>query len=434
MKLTLLYLSIFITSFCFSQNYIELDTTDINYRKQLSKKLDNHLKIIQKKNKKLYKGDFRQEVNSSYSNVFKNISKIVKDKEIVFNKIFTNYIDSITQTIVSNNKDIIKGKLIEPYVIRSNGLNAYSAGNSYVFLNMGIFKYLKNEAQLAAILSHEISHDILEHSKKSILASADLQTSKEKKKESKYLSKKKYNKQSEAFSLLKGVIYKSKKKKRKHEIEADSLGFLIYNNTKYSPKEFLNTLQVLYEYDSLPSISLKKENYKKFFDIPKQPFKDEWMTIENFDSYNYNHYKEKIDKDSIKTHPEILDRIDFIKKTFSNELNISKPFSNSITFDKLKHIAYYEDIMNLFYAKEYGVSLYLTLYKLKKEPDNKYFKKILAYNFLKLYKGKKEYKLNKYVDRLNPKEQDDSYMQFLSFIWNLNLNEMQNIFEFYQEK
>lgn len=429
----ILYLLLFTFSLSFSQNYVALDTTDYKQRTALLERIENQLDTIKKNNEKNYKGDLKFKINESYSEVFDKISNIVKNKEIIFHKYFSNYIDSITNTIIKKNKEIIKKNNIQSYVIRSNGLNAYSTGYNYVFLNMGLFKYLENESQLVSILCHEIAHDILEHSKQSILDSAKLETSEEKKEQTKSLSKQKYNKQSKAFSLLKDIIYKSQQKNRQHEIEADSLGFLLYKKTKYNPREFLTTLELMHQYDSSPNVELNKTLYKELFDLPNQPFKENWMKIEDFNSYNYNHYKENINKDSIKSHPEMLDRIDFIKNNFIEELKVKKEFSTDDTFKTLKNIAFHEDIINLFYAEEYGISLYLTLFKLKRDPDNKYFKKILAYNFLELSKAKKSYKLNRYLDRLNPKNQDNSYMQFLSFIWNLRLDEIDNIAKYYLE-
>jgi hypothetical protein len=51
-----------------------------------------------------------------------------------------------------------------------------------------------------------------------------------------------------------------------------------------------------------------------------------------------------------------------------------------------------------------------------------------------MYEAKKEYKFNRYVEQLAPKDQSKSYFQFLNFLWNLNLEEYKNIADYYTKK
>ena len=60
-------------------------------------------------------------------------------------------------------------------------------------------------------------------------------------------------------------------------------------------------------------------------------------------------------------------------------------------------------------------------------------KKLLGEGFKKIYQARKEYKLNRYLDRIDPKNQSESYIQFLSFMWNLSLEEIKNIADFYDK-
>jgi predicted Zn-dependent protease len=48
-------------------------------------------------------------------------------------------------------------------VIESDDLNAFAAPGGYVFLTKGLYKKLKNEAELAGVLGHEIGHVIRKH-------------------------------------------------------------------------------------------------------------------------------------------------------------------------------------------------------------------------------------------------------------------------------
>jgi len=48
-------------------------------------------------------------------------------------------------------------------VIESDDLNAFAAPGGYVFLTRGLYQKLKNEAELAGVLGHEIGHVIRKH-------------------------------------------------------------------------------------------------------------------------------------------------------------------------------------------------------------------------------------------------------------------------------
>lgn len=429
----ILFLLLFTYSFSFSQNYIALDTTDYEKRTALIKKITKNHTSLKKIIKKEYRGEIRKQVKMSYEKLFENFSKDIESRKLVFNTIFSTYIDSLKFAIISSNKNLIDTN-IDVYISKHNSPNALSMGYGYILLNMGLFKYLENEDQLAAVLSHEIAHQLLKHSEKNIFQNAKLETSTEKKKQAKRIKKKKYNKQSEAFTVLKDILYSNSKKHRKEETAADSLGFELYKRTEFSPAEFLNTLKLLAKFDSLPSIKLENTTYKKIFDLDKQPFNEEWMKMENYKTYNYKNYKNKIDEDSIKSHPELIDRINRLKEIFPKDVLMESTIvnkKNESEFKRLKKIAQLEDVANLSYSEEYGLSIYLILYRLEKNTENDYYKKWLGINFQKLYDAKKKYQFNKYVAKIIPNEQDDSYQQFLSFLWNLSLNEIKFIAEYY---
>jgi predicted Zn-dependent protease len=48
-------------------------------------------------------------------------------------------------------------------VIDSNGINAFAAPGGYIVITRGLFNLLENEAQLAGVLAHEISHVVRKH-------------------------------------------------------------------------------------------------------------------------------------------------------------------------------------------------------------------------------------------------------------------------------
>lgn len=49
------------------------------------------------------------------------------------------------------------------HLIRDNSINAYSAGNGLVYLTDGIYAFIDSEAELAAIIAHEMAHGLIGH-------------------------------------------------------------------------------------------------------------------------------------------------------------------------------------------------------------------------------------------------------------------------------
>ncbi len=53
-------------------------------------------------------------------------------------------------------------------VIDSAGINAFAAPGGYVVITLGLYSLLENEAQLAGVLGHEISHVVKQHHLKAL--------------------------------------------------------------------------------------------------------------------------------------------------------------------------------------------------------------------------------------------------------------------------
>jgi hypothetical protein len=85
------------------------------------------------------------------------------------------------------------------------------------------------------------------------------------------------------------------------------------------------------------------------------------------------------------------------------------------------------------FSRDYGVAIYLCLSRIEQQKEVELHHKQLGELFQKVYQARKEYKLNRYLDRIDPKNQSQSYMQFLSFMWNLSLEEIKNIADYYNK-
>lgn len=59
-------------------------------------------------------------------------------------------------------------KSTSPYtytIVKSDQANAFVLPNNHVFVLTGLFKYVRNEDELAAVLGHEMAHNLARHQK-----------------------------------------------------------------------------------------------------------------------------------------------------------------------------------------------------------------------------------------------------------------------------
>lgn len=420
---------------CLSQNYKPIDTADYSKRQELQKVYKVEFETFNKNLEAQFSGKEYRKLKEIYSSSQEDFLWEINKKRYVFSSDLQQYIESLVQEIAIKNKLNITN---HHFLISKDVMpNAFSLGFKTISINLGLLDYLENEDQLVSIICHELGHQILNHSEKRILKSVKREFSEDFKEKTHALKEQKYNQNKVAFKMLKEILLKDSEENRKAEMSADSLGYTLYQNTKYAPVEFCKALKTLKELDddaekSKDEMLLKKEDYEKIFNLPNLSFKESWLKLEDFSDYNYDLYKEKINKDSLKSHPDLELRINKINALFPKSKIISEiKKSPNPEFEKYNKIANMEAIPNLYYTDEIGYSLYWALFRFKYNPDEEYSKRWIGNCFSKLYKAKKEYQLNKYIEQLNPKEQSKNYFQFLNFLWNLNLDEYQKIATFY---
>ncbi|WBV59466.1 M48 family metalloprotease [Chryseobacterium camelliae] len=415
---------------CFGQTYKPVDTADYLKRKEFLKSFAANNENLITKSKNTYSGKRGTELSKIYKELEKDFEKQVKNKDFAFNSAFEGKAKSLIARLRKSNPQIPHDLTI--LIAKDNTPNAYCFADGVFVINMGLFNWLDNDDQLGAVISHELGHKISEHSLKTFLQMIDqnqldkitLQD----------IKSTKENRNERAFNVMKNRIYRKGAEKRKDEMQADSLGYAIFKNSDFKKTEFINTLKRLQDFDTISPRELKIETYKKYFNLPKQEFKDKWLKKEDFSLYNYNNFKEKLNKDSLASHPEIVLRIERLRTIFPELKNDAEAEKPSESYAALEKMARMETLPNLFHSEDYGVGIYTSLQFLQDGEEEKYYRDWLGKCFVKIYEARKNYNLNRYLDRVDPKNQSESYQQFLNFMWNLSLDEIKNIADYYQRK
>lgn len=415
-----------------TQMYKPIDTADYIQRKAFLRHFEGNNEATVKRLRAQYSGKTGSELSRIYKEFGTDFEKQVKNKDFIFKSEFEASIQSMIQRLKKNNPKIPQDLKI--LIAKDNTPNAYCLADGTFVINMGLYSWLNNEEQIAAVISHELGHKIEEHSLKTFLKII------EQDKQDKIVveniksttTSRSQSQNQKAFDIFKNTVYKKGVERRQSEMQADSLGYVIFRNSDFKKAEFVNALQRLQDFDTISPRELKVETYKKLFNLPKQAFNEKWMKKEDFSLYNYNFYKEKLNKDSLASHPEVSRRIEMLKRTFAELKTPAASEKPSDLFVTLQRTARMEILPNYFHSEDYGLGIYAAMQFLQDEEEEKYYKSWLGKCFTKIYEARKNYNLNRYLDRIEPKNQSESYQQFLNFMWNLSLEEIKNIADYYQ--
>ncbi len=99
----------------------------------------------------------------------KEVAKEVEATEKVLNNsTVQNYVNTIGQKIAKkcDRKDV----KYTFKVLDSDEINAFACPGGYIYIYSGLMKMMDNEAQLAAVLAHEVGHVVARHSMKRLQA------------------------------------------------------------------------------------------------------------------------------------------------------------------------------------------------------------------------------------------------------------------------
>lgn len=412
----------------FSQQII-LDTIDVNYNKELesfyierSKKTFIELdKIANKKVKSEMKTFFLDNKNA--------FLKDIQNGKFVYHKGFSKLLENNFIEIKNKNPDVNFDN-IKILLKLDESINAYNVGEGIVIFNLPLLMNINDEYEVSYIICHEIAHQHLNHVFKSLQTNIEKGNSEEMIEKTRQIKKAKYNKATLATNELKNFVYSNRKFSRENEHQADSLGFVYFKKTypEYLHKA-TQTLEFL-KYLDKEKDSLTKSDYVNIFKNTTVDFQENWLEEDILSNYKYQKNSKTWDIDSLRTHPDIDVRVQYIKENFKIDEKEVAQYSK-MNYLNLKSETKYDEVFMLYYLKEYGKSLYKTMILLKNDKENPILKKMMYDNLSKIETYKNNYKLNKCLQTESPNF-SSSYNMFLSFIRNLRKTNFNQILKYYE--
>ena len=212
------------------------------------------------------------------------IDELLLSGQVLFNEPCSDYLTKVAKYTLRQDKKLFKE--LRFYVLKSTAVNAFSTDQGIIIFTTGLLAQLENEAQLAYIIAHEVSHYTEHHVREGYVERQNYKRSRGRYKRMSY---------NDAVNTL--SVYD-----KDNELEADKKGIETYLNTTYSVDEIYGAFQVLL-YSYLPFEERVFDSTYFDTDIMKVPgsfFPDTINPITQEEDYD----------DEGSTHPNIRKRID----------------------------------------------------------------------------------------------------------------------------
>ncbi|MCI4670301.1 MAG: M48 family metallopeptidase [Bacteroidia bacterium] len=295
---------------------------------------------------------------------------------VFFNDEISEYLNNIVDHLLFQEPEL--RSQIKVYATRFSTPNAACWRNGTIFFNISLFPYLDNEAEVAYVLAHEITHFKKKHS----------------------LQQFKRSSRRQAGLFAKGQeldrLFEELKFSRSNELEADLAGLELLKGSAFDIRAAEGALLSLREIDVRPSkeptLDLRAlfgvENLKiDSADIVTYEELEEELEeeLKKRDKEKEGEKKEKSKKEDSKykdedfaTHPSIEDRLNAIKEELSSpDMKIDTTgkllfLQGEDRFRYMRDLTRFENIKKYYENYRYAHCLYLSLLMLKKYPDNSF--------------------------------------------------------------
>ncbi|MFK8039410.1 MAG: M48 family metallopeptidase [Crocinitomicaceae bacterium] len=316
-----------------------------------------------------YKQDFEENENDDLKKEFFLSTRFVIDQllqsgKVLFNDPVSDYLNEVAKYALKTQPELLDE--LRFYVLKSTTVNAFSTDQGIIFFTTGLLAQLENEAQLAYIICHEVSHFTEKHVQDSYVERKEMMH-----------GKNKYNRMGYDDRLNEMSVYK-----KSNELEADSKGVDIYLETEYAVDEIVSSFGVLlYSYLPFQDLSFSSTFLNtEYLKIPNSFYPDTINQITKEEDYD----------DRRSSHPNIKTRIDNSVDIIDDresqgtlQFKISKQ-----KFVEIRNLARFETLRLKLTERKYGDVIY-DVFLLNREFENNEF---LEASLMKAFYGLSKYK------------------------------------------
>ncbi|MEO6718900.1 MAG: M48 family metallopeptidase [Ferruginibacter sp.] len=313
----------------------------------------------------------------------KALIHLFKDDAIIYDTLLLSKCNNIANRIIAaNNKYHFDS--IRFYINRSSIPNAACYGEGTIMVNLGLFLWIDNDDELAIVLAHEMSHQVLDHSQNQVEKNIATLTSEGFKEELNDIKKSKEGRYERFRKLMKSFSTETGKHSTYKESEADSLAAVLIERAGFNKTA---GSVILLKLDNADDIFTSPDLYslKDFFQ--KIPVDQSFFVVKRkyngLSSVTVTMNADK-DFDSIKTHPDCIKRYEVIAG------QDPKPTVNCCTslgsmYSTYKQDALLEIVRNLYENNAIGLCAHFCIFALRNNYNAAIYNEFLSLCFSQLY-------------------------------------------------
>jgi hypothetical protein len=359
----------------------------------------------------------KKEVKSAFRESKKELLSLDTAKLLMRNDTITKYLQSLVNKIQQKNP-LLNKRNFTVFTYRTDEPNAANWGAGVILVNLDLVSKYTHEEEMISTLCHEISHDLKEHVVNSLEESYAITHSEEFKKEWKKMKHSQYNQFKQYEALVTKFLKKDSKSSRVKELEADSLGLVLFYNAGYHAFYAFQEMEKLDSVDN-PAYN-NKIDYFKVFNFPSYPFKNSWLEEEAEEETIGGGNVSTKWPDSLKTHPDCKNRLTALKRIAKRQnYNPAKPTGINSTYNYYRVKAFFEILEYNMLEYNSGEALYDALELIGMYPNNTYVKCSIVNCLYQIYNGKATHYTSFMID-MPDKKLAKNYNQLLVFLQNVN--------------
>ena len=243
------------------------------------------------------------------------ITAAIDANNYIYDKAIYAYLSNIVTDLEKANSQLLKRKPLL-LIDRSPSVNAYALGENVIVVNLGMITFANTREELALAIAHELSHNILNHAENSMENTAVWLTSDEFKNSMNSVLDSKYERLTRLKKVLETFTFDRSRHSRYHESDADSLAVILLKNShiSFEPEFFLRLDSTDEEYRQP-----LKNPVKSYFTAYNIPLEEAWFQkrAKGLSSHSYNFGNSETLADSLKTHPDCVERYEKTKDEIS---------------------------------------------------------------------------------------------------------------------
>ena len=310
------------------------------------------------------------------------ITGALADNSFVHDAEIYGYIDNIIAQLVADNQQFITTK---PMLLidRSAAVNAYAIGGNIIAVNLGLIVYAQTREDIALVIAHELSHNILHHTDNAMKEKAEWVSSDEYKASLQSIASSRYERYSKLKKIFENYSFSHNRHQRYHESDADSLAIILLKNSHiaFEPSFFLR----LDSSDNNYQQPLKS-TLSSYFTAYGLPYEEAWQQKHShgLSTRNYSFTDTTGIADSLKTHPDCVARYNAtLAQATSNAMLTPVPAGIQEKANKML-------IWNLFDGQNLTPCLYRVLQQKDKGDTDEWYDMMIYNIFSGLYFSDKQ--------------------------------------------